>query len=243
VDQKKGTASKKAATPSSVHGKQSTRGRPSNPKPKPKKGKSTKTTSADAANDEDDDGREWIVDRISDIRKAPRETEENQGYEYLVHWSAAAYDPSWIATCLISPNAIHEFWLKNYQTVRIMEPGYDGPPMTARGGSAAPSAASSPAPEPPTVAVAVAVTVASSAASSASSPAPQSSTAGALPPTTAAAAAAASSSSARDFLIDSIQHSHDLGTANKPVHDDKDDVINDSDDDNDDDDDRADRGV
>ncbi|RWA14268.1 hypothetical protein EKO27_g834, partial [Xylaria grammica] len=64
----------------------------------------------DVQDEKDEDG-EWEVARISHIRHAALRTDENEGYEYLVHWAAPGYAPTWTATALIGTVALHQFWI------------------------------------------------------------------------------------------------------------------------------------
>ncbi|KAI1746882.1 hypothetical protein F4782DRAFT_535976 [Xylaria castorea] len=71
-------------------------------------------------------GSTWEeIDTISHIRRVTPVTEDNQGFEYLVHWSAPGQGCSWISACDITTLALHEFWINNYQTVAVGATGYE----------------------------------------------------------------------------------------------------------------------
>ncbi|KAI1746868.1 hypothetical protein F4782DRAFT_536008 [Xylaria castorea] len=91
-----------------------------------KKVKRKAASFATATADENDDSKKWNVERISHIRHAAIVTEQNRGYEYLVHWANAAYEPAWIDTALIAAVAIHTFWLEA-KVVYVLPVGSDPP--------------------------------------------------------------------------------------------------------------------
>ncbi|KAI0448851.1 hypothetical protein F5B21DRAFT_496220 [Xylaria acuta] len=81
--------------------------------------KERRKTSADGS------GKWESIDKISHIRRATPVTQENQGFEYLVHWSAPGCNPTWTPACDITAPALHEFWINNHQTVTIRATGYE----------------------------------------------------------------------------------------------------------------------
>ncbi|GAW24461.1 hypothetical protein ANO14919_140460 [Xylariales sp. No.14919] len=91
---------------------------------------------------------EWEVARISHIRHAAFRTDENEGYEYLVHWAAPGYAPTWTATALIGTLALHQFWIGS-ESVVIHAAGYEPGALAPAAAAAAAAAHARESPPPP----------------------------------------------------------------------------------------------